>query len=161
MRIVCPSCDTAYDAPDSVVARGKPMRCARCRTQWTPGKPPEDAAAPPAPPPPLVNAPEYVPEYQPPPDIQAAEAPEPAFEPPPEPRLSRPALPLTAPEPVILAPFPDPIPEPDPPKKTVIAAWVASALVLVIAVWLAIAYRQPIMRGWPASARAYAALGYK
>jgi hypothetical protein len=51
--------------------------------------------------------------------------------------------------------------EPEPAKKTVIAAWIGSVLVLVAAVWLAIALRQPIMRGWPASARAYAALGYR
>jgi hypothetical protein len=43
----------------------------------------------------------------------------------------------------------------------VIAAWVASIIVLVVMAGAAMAYRQPIMRHWPASARAYALLGYK
>jgi predicted Zn finger-like uncharacterized protein len=149
MRIVCPSCDTAYEAPDSVVASGRLMRCAQCRTEWTPGKAIE-AAVPPVP----ATAE----------DLAWSGAsvtlPDPEFAP--EDRLLRTAEPVVAvAEPVILAPFPPMPAEPEPAKKTVIAAWVGSICLLVVAVWLAIAFRQPIMRGWPASARAYAALGYR
>jgi predicted benzoate:H+ symporter BenE len=46
-------------------------------------------------------------------------------------------------------------------SKAVIAAWVVSIIILIGMAGAAIAYRQPIMRSWPASARAYALLGYK
>jgi predicted Zn finger-like uncharacterized protein len=147
MRIVCPSCDTAYDAPDSVVASGRLMRCARCRAEWTPAGAIE-AAEPPAPAEDSAWAPSSTIVAEP------AFAPEMRFIP-----ASEPAK--TEAEPVILAPFPPMPPEPEPAKKSVIAAWIGSVLVLVLAFWLAIAFRQAIMRDWPASARAYAALGYR
>ena len=147
MRIVCPSCDTAYDAPDSVVARGRVMRCARCRAEWSPGGPTESAMRP---------APASDPDWGP----STATVPEPALVP--ELRVNRAPEPATtAAEPVILAPFPPMPPAPAPAKNTVIAAWIGSVLVLVLAFWLAIAFRQMIMRDWPASARVYAALGYR
>ena len=34
MRIVCPSCQAAYDVPDSLVLPGRIVRCARCSTEW-------------------------------------------------------------------------------------------------------------------------------
>jgi predicted Zn finger-like uncharacterized protein len=68
MRIACPACETAYDVPDSVVAAGRVLRCARCRHEWTPSdtanqkpEPEPDAAEPPAPP-------EFVAVAPPPPD---------------------------------------------------------------------------------------------
>jgi predicted Zn finger-like uncharacterized protein len=131
MRIVCPNCDTAYDAPASIVTAGRLMRCARCRTEWMPVAPLQ-AAAPPASPPG--------------PSAQTA-----LFS----------DIPPVAAEPVIRAPFPEMTPTRQPPRKAVIAGWVVSLTVLVAALWLVIAYRQAVMRHWPASARAYAALGYK
>jgi predicted Zn finger-like uncharacterized protein len=127
MRIVCPNCDTAYDAPASIVTAGRLMRCARCRTEWMPVAPLQ-AAAPPGP------------------SAQTA-----LFS----------DIPPVAAEPVIRAPFPEMTPMRQPPRKAVIAGWVVSLMVLVAALWLVIAYRQAVMRHWPASARAYAALGYK
>jgi len=50
MRIVCPACETAYDVPDTVVAPGRALRCARCRSEWVPvAVVPEQAEAGPAP----------------------------------------------------------------------------------------------------------------
>jgi predicted Zn finger-like uncharacterized protein len=43
MRIICPACETAYDVPDSALAPGRMLRCARCRSEWTP-VPAEDVA---------------------------------------------------------------------------------------------------------------------
>jgi len=62
MRIVCPSCDVAYDVPDAVLTARPLMRCARCAHEFKlpapPGatapafaEPPEEApAAEPTPP---------------------------------------------------------------------------------------------------------------
>jgi predicted Zn finger-like uncharacterized protein len=130
MRIVCPNCDTAYDAPASIVTAGRLMRCARCRTEWMPAGPEI----------------EQVPAPPPGPSAQTA-----LFS----------DIPPVAAEPVIRAPFPEMTPTRQPPRKAVIAGWVVSLTVLVAALWLVIAYRQAVMRHWPASARAYAALGYK
>jgi predicted Zn finger-like uncharacterized protein len=43
MRIVCPSCDTAYMVPDEKLAPGRIVRCGQCGQQWMP------ALVPPAP----------------------------------------------------------------------------------------------------------------
>jgi predicted Zn finger-like uncharacterized protein len=46
MRIVCPACETAYDVPDTVLAPGRTLRCARCRSEWVPvAMPVEEADA--------------------------------------------------------------------------------------------------------------------
>jgi predicted Zn finger-like uncharacterized protein len=36
MRIICPACETAYDVPESALAPGRLLRCARCRSEWAP-----------------------------------------------------------------------------------------------------------------------------
>ncbi len=36
MRIACPTCDTAYEVPESALKPGRKVRCARCETQWAP-----------------------------------------------------------------------------------------------------------------------------
>lgn len=42
MRIVCPSCSTAYTVPDQKIgASGRKVRCARCATRWL-AKPSDD-----------------------------------------------------------------------------------------------------------------------
>ncbi len=51
MRIVCPSCNAAYDVPDSVVAARRMLRCSRCNTDFAAHAadgPPAPAPAPPA-----------------------------------------------------------------------------------------------------------------
>lgn len=36
MRIVCPSCDAAYELPASRLKPGRMVRCARCGSDWVP-----------------------------------------------------------------------------------------------------------------------------
>ncbi len=46
MRIVCPACETAYDVPETVLAPGRAVRCARCRSEWVPeGAPAREEAS--------------------------------------------------------------------------------------------------------------------
>jgi predicted Zn finger-like uncharacterized protein len=156
MRIVCPNCDTAYDAPAAVVSAGRSMRCAKCRSEWMPLAPAEGAVAQEAMPH-LEPEPSPQPEFH---DAPAAGQPEEGLVPEPVPRSPIPVhAPLPAAEPVIRAPFPQIQPVPRKRHPAVVAGWVASVLVLVIAFWLAIAFRQTVMQHWPASERAYAALG--
>lgn len=44
-------------------------------------------------------------------------------------------------------------------SQLLLAAWVLSIAVLLLAGWAAVAWRDGIMRAWPPSERAYAALG--
>jgi len=49
MRLLCPACATAYDAPDAAMTPGRVVRCARCGHEWAPVNmpaAPEPAAAP-------------------------------------------------------------------------------------------------------------------
>ncbi len=136
MRIVCPACETAYDVPDQVASAGRPVRCARCRAEWTPE-------------PPAAIQPPAEPEQEPGP----VPVPEPVVE----------ALPVSIAPALVTAPVPPATPPPAATgsSKAVIAAWVVSIIILIGMAGAAIAYRQPVMRSWPASARAYALLGYK
>ncbi|MFL9825425.1 MJ0042-type zinc finger domain-containing protein [Rhodoplanes sp. SY1] len=35
MKIVCPRCEAWYEVPEASVGRGRAVRCAECRTEWT------------------------------------------------------------------------------------------------------------------------------
>ncbi len=116
MRIVCPSCQAAYDVPAPVLQAGRVLRCVRCAADFTPGL----QAAPRTP---VVAAPRIV----------------------------------VAPEPAV--PAPSAVQQRGLPVE-IAAAWALSLIVLVGLAWGAVAWRRPIVRAWPASGRAYAALGY-
>jgi predicted Zn finger-like uncharacterized protein len=131
MLIVCPACETTYDVPEQVLAPGRPLRCARCRSEWCPL---------PAAPPPASD--DWV--------FRAPEPPPP--EPEPEPDEKLPFFERLPPEP--LHP-----PAADGPRVAVIAAWLVSILVLAGLCAAAITWRQPIERAWPPSVRAYALIG--
>lgn len=151
MRIQCPACDATYDLPEGAVKAGRPVRCARCATEWMPVPAPVPELAP-GPPPSAPEPPRMTP---PPPE-----------EPPPEPPPPEPPLP----EP----PLPEP-PLPEPPRpdlrerlaplgrmsadRAVLAGWVLSLAVLILLGWAAVAWRADVMRAWPPSERAYAAFG--
>ena len=137
MRIQCPACDATYDLPEGAVKAGRPVRCARCATEWTPlpAAPASDVTPP---------AQEIAPE--------------------PEPELSETTFPSL--------PSREPLPEPRsapqerlvpagrlPADRAVLAGWVLSVAVLLLLGWAAVAWRAEVMRAWPASERAYAALG--
>jgi predicted Zn finger-like uncharacterized protein len=66
MRTACPACETAYDVPDSVVAAGRVLRCARCRHEWKPGESAPQSAEPQAEEP--QAPPDFVAVAPPPPD---------------------------------------------------------------------------------------------
>jgi hypothetical protein len=46
-------------------------------------------------------------------------------------------------------------------RRQVLAAWGASLAVIVVGIWLGIAFRQSVMHAWPPSARLYSALGWR
>jgi predicted Zn finger-like uncharacterized protein len=53
MRLVCPSCQAAYEVPDHRLGSGpRRLRCARCGQEWTVEPAPATAPPPPPPPPP-------------------------------------------------------------------------------------------------------------
>lgn len=139
MRIVCPSCETAYQVPESIVTGRRRMRCARCLAEFVPDAPL--------------------------PVVAAAPMPEPEPEQAPEPPATAPSpMPLLAPdegERLAMQRPPDPA-EPAPALRgAVLAGWAASLALLVVLGWSAIVWRHPIERAWPPAARVYLALGYK
>jgi hypothetical protein len=144
--------------PASVVSAGRLMRCAKCRSDWMPLAPPEYSMPPaeathpePAPAPERERV-----------DAQSAGQLEDDQVLAPTQRAPIPGhAALLAAEPVIRAPFPALPPAHQPVRRAVVAGWVASVLVLVIALWLAIAFRQAVIQHWPASERAYAVLGFR
>lgn len=151
MRIECPSCSAAYDVPEARLAPGRVVKCARCATPWTPIPLEIAAFAPLAPPPPL---PDPLPPDPLPPDTAEHEAgpegtPKPEAETDPEAKTATPAQ--------------ETIPEPAHPVRArsipLIAAWVLSLVILAVLAWGAIDRRAAIMHAWPASTRAYAAVG--
>jgi len=56
MKIVCPSCEAAYEVPEVVLTSRRKMRCARCAHDWVPGAAmaAPAAASEPVPSPPVV-----------------------------------------------------------------------------------------------------------
>jgi predicted Zn finger-like uncharacterized protein len=128
MRITCPSCQAAYEVPDSVLIPGRKVRCARCRATWAP---------------------------------EAAEAGQPELRP-----TELATVPVIEPTPLFNELFTKPAEMPDSGsagrvRPAVLAGWAASFLLLGALGWSAVTYRQPIMRVWPPSQPAYAALGYR
>ncbi len=173
MRIACPGCAAEYDLPDTLLATGpRPLRCARCGTEFRAELPPAEpfvAAPEPAPPPPSLPDAEPVaatPERRPVttaemPERGAAQAtlaPEAEVEPaqePPRPLRSRPRQ---------HAPIYPPLPRREEQQATAergvaLAGWVGSLILVGTVLWLAYAWRSEIMELWPASARLYLALG--
>ncbi len=105
MRIICPTCDAAYELPPDRVRPGRSVRCARCSAQWTPVPAVAAMAGALSAAPPLVDTPPPpMPELPPP-------APEAILEPP-EPVRAEPSQPEPShPEPS----HPEPLPEEPPP----------------------------------------------
>jgi predicted Zn finger-like uncharacterized protein len=139
MRIVCPSCRAAYEVPDTLLAGGKAVRCAKCGAEWTP--PSVTPASPPQPPPPAAPP-------------EEAEAPARI-----EPRLS-----AFRPRSVDSLDDARPPPRDDeiefaPRRRGALIAWLLSLLVLAALIWAAFAFRGAVMGAWPPSTRLYAALG--
>lgn len=159
MRIVCPSCSAAYDVPDSLVTAGRVVRCARCNSEWAPvavfGTPPEEFAASPAD------------EVATEPADEAASTSVPPEEAAPEPPPADPALPVPESSATRIAATPrqsamDRLVAQSARQQSstnLRRAWVASFVLLVLAVGAAYTWRAQVIAAWPPSAHAYAALG--
>jgi predicted Zn finger-like uncharacterized protein len=164
MRIVCPSCQSAYDVPPAVVAARRTLRCARCSADFVAeaevGAEAEVVAPQPARPPAAPPAPPAAPPRQPAAFVSLA----PLIEEP-VPEVIIPGMIMPAAQPDMLsrlkqvAMFP---PEPEPPNMALAvgAGWVGSFLLLGLMAWAVVWFRVPIMHEWPPSTRLYAALGY-
>ena len=141
MRTVCPSCQAAYDVPESVLAARRTLRCARCATEFTA----------------LADGPAAVSVLAPP---RAVEELSPAA--PPAAKAFQPA----APEPVGRRPG-DAVYLATPPASSralaqmppaIMAGWAASVIVLIAMGWAFVAWRASIMQTWPPSTHLYALL---
>ena len=148
MRTVCPSCQSAYDVPESVLAARRTLRCARCATDFTAV---EDG--------PAVAVAREVSRVSD--EAVLGSVPSPA-------NPAQPANPLAqkTPEPVGRRPG-DAVYLATPPASArtlaqmppaVKAGWIASFIILITMGWAFVAWRAPIMRAWPPSARFYALL---
>ena len=135
MRIVCPSCDAAYEVPNARLIPGQPVRCARCGSSWTPvaGPQPAATARPPQQPP---AGPVPLPQPRPTPsDTQI---------------FSTPRL------------FADTFERPGggfAGGPAVLAGWVVSVAAVIGMGWAAVTWRYDIMHAWPPSERLYSTLG--
>ncbi len=162
MRIVCPSCAARYEVPETRLVPGKPVKCAKCGASWAPlaAAPPP---APPLPPPPPSFPPTLLPAT---PGFAGitAEPDQPSLPP-----VIQPEAPAPEPAPMVEAPEPsEPWPPPMAPRVTptplppsgraAITGWVLTIMLLGGLGTLAVTQRVPIMRAWPPSERAYAAL---
>ena len=137
MRIVCPSCSAAFEVPETRLAPGQVVRCARCSADWTPLAVPEPAV--------LAQS------------VEPLEQPLPT-------RSAEPATPMTpavqaTPSKGRLALLLDRLSFASAGEPALIAGWAASIAVLLILVWAAVAWRSDVMRAWPPSERLYTALG--
>jgi len=147
MRIVCPSCQAAYEVPERLIDQApRRLRCARCGHEWLPSElraeTPAVAPRPPGPPPP---------------------APPPVVVPPVVPPSVRP--------PARQMDYREELDEGKPPRRRVSAGgasnrvavlgWLLSVLVLAMLGGAAVAWRGDVMAAWPPSQRVYAALGLR
>lgn len=157
MRIVCPSCQAAYEVPDKLLSSGpRKVRCAKCGGDWMAEAEPEPAPATGEAEPDMPPAAPRAPEGLPPDDD------EPDLPPPPVVPLMQPAG--GGPDAVVpraeekLAPAPGERPS---RKLAIVAglAWLASVAVLAGAGWAAVAFRAEVMAAWAPSRRLFALLG--
>jgi predicted Zn finger-like uncharacterized protein len=139
MRVVCPSCEAAYDVPETVLTARPMLRCARCASDFRP----PDLLQAPAPAPAAMAHETDVLVSQPPAPVDSPEPVAPPSPPPPPP-------PALAPQPKIVPPA---------GRKRVLAAWAGSVVVIFAVLWLGISHRGAVMRAWPPSVRLYALFG--
>lgn len=135
MLIACPQCSATYDLPPERLPPGREVRCARCITLWTP------VPLEPVPVEPLTLAPlESLADVR----GDTAAQPQPAFaftaSLPAEILAAAPALPVRG-------------------GWLLPVAWCLTVAIVAGLGWLAVDRRADVMRAWPASERAYVALG--
>lgn len=140
VRIVCPSCAAAYDVADAALAPGRAVRCARCGVEWAPVAAIEPPQAPIAAPLPAQTDTAQEPVAPPVPDQPVPLGPAAAN------RVAKAAAAIQARIPALR-------------DTKLLAAWLASLLLLLLFAWAAYAGRAGIMAAWPPSQRLYGALG--
>lgn len=134
MRVACPSCSTSYEIPADRLAAGKSVRCARCGASWAPI--------------PL--------------EVGADETPtEPHIEPAPDPNQIGPNQ--SGPNPVQAEP-PQPMAMESaaparPSSRLLLAAWIGSGIVLIVAVGAIVVWRNDLTRFWPPLGQLYKVFG--
>ena len=136
MRIACPSCDAAYEVPDSRLPRGKMVRCARCDNKWLPAAQADDTVSPPDPA--VVSAPVIA-------DSEAASADD-----------APDAAPAAAPQAPTATAMDRLSASPTAglrPHRGLIGAWAMTFVVLALAVAAAVVWRNAVVRAWPPSGR--------
>jgi predicted Zn finger-like uncharacterized protein len=144
MRITCPNCQAVYNVPEIKLMGRRAVRCSRCGKDWTPEISPLEAG----PQPHLLDH-SHADRADPPPLSE----PEPAQPPPPLPQFRPSAREFTAMQRLVRTA------EPPKPSVWVKIAWVLSLVLVALMLSGAVIFRAGIMRAWPPSARAYAALG--
>lgn len=176
MIITCPECVTRYNADAAKFpAAGRKVKCAKCGHRWhqdPPAPAPEiedvaDILEPATPPPTPAPAPPEPPPREPDPEPESDAEPPPSSPSPPEEEEAsagaftpQPAFETTVHTPVGDTDFDaQRAPSPLAGRTTVIAGWIVLALVLVLAVWAGIQYRQQIATAWPQTASLYGAIG--
>ncbi|MCX7377561.1 MAG: zinc-ribbon domain-containing protein [Alphaproteobacteria bacterium] len=163
MRILCPSCQAAYEVPDKLLSSGpRKVRCAKCGGDWMAEAEPEPAPVGGEPEPEMPRAAPRAPEGLPPEGLPPEDD-EPDLPPPP------PVVPQMqpaggGPEAVVPRPEEKLVPEPGerPSRKLALVAglaWLASVAVLAGAGWAAVAFRAEVMAAWAPSRRLFALLG--
>jgi predicted Zn finger-like uncharacterized protein len=161
MRIVCPSCNAAYDVPDAILAGGpRVVKCARCGGEWTPAPAGAPTPAPATDKPPAIAADDDPPPPAKPAGPMAALEAEGAGRL--EPRVN-PLRPRTEPRATPTTVDADP-PAPVAARKAgagPIAAWILSLIVLIGAGGAAVTWRAQVMAAWPPSQRVFAAVGLR
>jgi predicted Zn finger-like uncharacterized protein len=139
MRIVCPSCDAAYDVPESVLTTRTLLRCSRCASDFSPpGLPQAPAPA----------APEQT-------DHAPAEPEIPIESPPPMAPVSA-SLPAAEHQ---VAAMPQQATVLESRRTQILAAWAGSLMIIIAAIWLGISHRRSVMHAWPPSIRFYEVFG--
>jgi predicted Zn finger-like uncharacterized protein len=156
MRIACPTCATAYEVPDALVAAGpRLLRCARCRTEF-PASTPDRKAAPE--PEPLAKSTQ--PDVPPAPDPAL---PEPSAAPAPKPTHGLAAVARERPSPTCGPAGPSPITPEEAPVASgqgrLAAAWIASISAIGAGIFALLHWQAEIAAAWPPAARLYTALG--
>lgn len=154
MRILCPSCQAAYEVPDKLLSSGpRKVRCAKCGGDWMAEAEPEPAPVGGEPEPEMPRAPEGLPPEDDEPDL-----------PPPPPVVPQMQPVGGGQEAVVPRPEEKLALEPGerPSRKLAVVAglaWLASVAALAGAGWAAVAFRAEVMAAWAPSKRLFALLG--
>jgi predicted Zn finger-like uncharacterized protein len=189
MIISCPNCSTRFSISDTAIpADGRTVRCSKCGTKWHQDPPGAAKPAPSEPKVEAPTPPEASPEPSPEPAQAASESADAAAPPwteeAPEPPATEPApdlsdIDVTAEEkpaeeaqpavPELTAERDAEAVRPKVAKKPVVEekaapsgimiGWIALAVLIVAVIGITFGFKESIVRGWPATARFYSAIG--